>query len=81
MSNTIYIGATLSKLDLVSGTIYTERPEPKIEEVKEKFPLIGLLFVPVEEYSAKFKEMQKAGTAINTAFKQTRGLITVEEKL
>ena len=73
MTNTIYIGATLGKDDgVMQNELFTARPTELIAALKEKFPLIDLLFVPVEELTAAKLEIASAGTARAQAFAQTK---------
>lgn len=57
MSNVIYIGG---RVDCVyENQVFVERPTKLIEKLKEKYPLIGYLFVPV-------KDLQSAQDGIAT---------------
>ena len=72
MSNVIYIGARMSKDGVMPNELFTDRPVELIERLKEKYPLIDLLFVGAEEYSAAVKERDTAGTARAAAYAQTK---------
>lgn len=72
MSNTIYIGARLPKDGVMTNEIFTDKPVELIERLKEKYPLIGFLFVPVETYSEAVKERDTAGTVYAAAYEQTK---------
>lgn len=73
MTNVIYIGARLGKDGVLPNEIFTAKPVETIERLKEKYPLIELLFVPVTEYMTARAEMETAGTARNKAYQQTKG--------
>lgn len=66
----IYIGATKRRYNLKRNRVYTNRPESLIDGLKEKFPLIEQLFVPVKNVNAALEEMSKAGTPRNIAARQ-----------
>lgn len=70
--NTIYIGASNSKLGLTQYTIYKERPTEIIEALKPKIKMVERLFVSVEEFAEKEKELMKTETPIYAAWKQSR---------
>lgn len=73
MTNTIYLGASLSKDDgVMQNELFTARPTDLITALKEKFPLIDCLFVPVTELTVAKLEIALAGTARNVAFLQTK---------
>ena len=70
--NTIYIGASNSKLGLTQYTIYKERPTELIATLKPKIKMVERLFVSVEEFAEKEKELEKTETPIYAAWKQSR---------
>ena len=72
MTNTIYIGANLYREGVFQNEIFTGRPHELIERLSEKYPLIKILFVPVEDYASARAEMLTAGTARAQALIQTR---------
>lgn len=73
MNNVIYIGARLNKGEVMPNELFTEKPVELVERLKETYPLIELLFVPVSEYSKAFNEVNTAGTARAKAYAQTKG--------
>lgn len=72
MSNVIYIGGQLTKDGVMPNELFTDKPVELIERLKEKYPLIEFLFVPVETYSEAVKERDTAGTVYATAYAQTK---------
>lgn len=70
--NTIYIGANNKNYGLHQFTIYTERPEGLITILKKKMPLIGRLFVKVEDFAEAEKDLDKPETLIYKAWKETK---------
>lgn len=72
MTNTIYIGARLNRGEVMPNQLFTTRPVELIERFKEKYPLIDLMFVPVEEYSTALKELHTAGSVRAKAYAQTK---------
>lgn len=72
MKNTIYIGARLNKGEVMPNELFNDRPTELIERLKEKFPLIELLFVPVTDYVEATAEVSTAGTSRNAAYLQTK---------
>lgn len=70
MPNTIFIGTTMRREGVMHNEIFTVRPAALIKALEEKYPLIGLLFVPLDEYDAAKAEMLTTGTARNQAFLQ-----------
>lgn len=72
MKNTIYIGARLNKGEVLTNELFNDRPTELIERLKEKFPLIELLFVSVNDYVQAVSEVETAGTARNKAYLQTK---------
>ena len=71
MTNVIYIGHRLTKDGVLTNEIFTAKPTELIERLKEKYPLIELLFVPVNLYTTAKKEVETPGTARNKAYMQT----------
>lgn len=72
MTNTIYIGARLNRGEVMPNQLFTTRPIELIRRFKEKYPLIDLMFVPVEEYSIALKELHTAGSVRAKAYAQTK---------
>ena len=72
MRNTIYIGATINRGEVMPNQLFTTRPLELIERLKGKYPLIELLFVPVKEYSAAINEIHEAGSLRAKAYAQTK---------
>lgn len=72
MTNEIYLGASLGKDGVMQNELFIDRPIDLIAALKEKYPLIDSLFVPVTELTAAKIEIATAGTARNVAFLQTK---------
>lgn len=72
MKQVIYIGTGRKEYDLSQNKIYTEKPVELINNLKEKFPLIGQLFVPVAKLGEATKDLTKQGTPIFLANQQVR---------
>ena len=70
MENVIYIGRRVGSV--MTNQLYVTRPDELIEQLSERYPLIGLLFVPVEQYGAALKELATPGSALATAYEQTK---------
>lgn len=71
MSNTIYIGERVE--GVMPNEIFTERPLKLIADLRQKYPLIGLLFVPCEHYGQAMAELKSAGSALSEAMAQVKG--------
>lgn len=71
MDNVIYLGRHVS--GVMTNQLFTTRPNDLIETLSVDYPLIGLLFVPVEEYAAAIKELATPGSALAIAYEQTKG--------
>lgn len=77
MTNVIYIGPRLNKGEVMTNELFTDKPAELIARLKEKYPLIELLFVPVDEYAAANAELKTAGSARAQAYAQaTKGGMT-----
>lgn len=72
MQNVIYIGARLD--DVYPNEIFTERPKELIERLQEKYPLIGILFVPVNELATAKEGVKYRGSIYHQAYQQTKNL-------
>lgn len=72
MTNTIYIGATLNRGEVRTNQLFTTRPIELIRRFREQYPLIDLMFVPVDEYSTALKELHTAGSVRAKAYAQTK---------
>ena len=70
MENVIYIGRRVGSV--MTNQLFTTRPYELIEQLSETYPLIGMLFVPVENYSDALKELATAGSALAIAYEQTK---------
>lgn len=77
MGNVIYIGARLGKDGVLTNEIFTAKPTELIERLKVDYPLIELLFVPVQEYSAAVRELDTKGSARAAAYAQTKKVVKV----
>lgn len=71
MDNVIYLGRHVS--GVMTNQLFTVRPAELIERLEEDYPLIGRLFVPVEEYATAIQELATPGSAIAIAYEQTKG--------
>ena len=72
LRNTIYIGTTLKKDGVMQNEIFNDRPTELIERLKEKFPLIELLFVSADDYIDASAELVTAGSARFKALEQIK---------
>lgn len=72
MTNTIYIGARLNRGEVMPNQLFTTRPIELIRRFREQYPLIDLMFVPVDEYSTALKELHTAGSVRAKAYAQTK---------
>ena len=72
MTNTIYIGARLNRGEVMPNQLFTTRPTELILHFKAQYPLVDVLFVPVEEYPTALKELHTAGTIRAKAYAQTK---------
>lgn len=70
MQNVIYVGARLE--DVYPNEIFSERPQKLIERLKEKYPLIGILFVPVNELTTAKAGVKYRGSIYWQAYQQTK---------
>ena len=70
MENVIYIGRTVDYVK--HNQLYTRRPDNIIAQLEKKFPLIGALFVPVDEYTSALRELETPGSDIYLAAEQVR---------
>lgn len=67
----IYIGPTIKKYGLNSGSIFVGNLPANIQDALEKFPIVKELFVPVDEYfSMAKKNLKKEGTRENILYKK-----------
>ncbi len=71
MENHIYIGRSVG--GVMTNQLFTKRPDDLITTLSETYPLIGNLFVPIEEYSAAMRELASAGSLRALAYEQTKG--------
>lgn len=67
---TIYIGPSRRDLDLKNNRIYTDRPVALIKKAQEIYPLIGRLFVPVDDLGKAQDDRHKAGSLIYIALQE-----------
>lgn len=71
MDNVIYLGRHVE--GVMTNQLFTARPDEIIERLSADYPLIGLLFVPVEDYATAIKELATPGSARAIAYEQTKG--------
>lgn len=69
---TIYIGPTVRGLGLIHSHIYSGKAK-LLDGVKEKFPSIERLIVPVTRLSEAEKNLQTKGTPEYLAFLEIKG--------
>lgn len=77
MKNVIYIGPSQPREGIIHNELFTAEPSELITQLRQKYPLIGLLFVPVEELGAATKELNTAGTARARAYEQAKKYVAV----
>ena len=71
MDNVIYLGRHVS--GVMTNQLFTSRPNDLIAVLEADYPLIGLLFVPVDEYATAIKDLATPGSARAIAYEQTKG--------
>lgn len=70
MENVIYIGRTVDMVK--TNQLFVRRPVKTIAALEKKFPLVGALFVPCDEYEQALRELETPGSDINLAYEQVR---------
>ena len=70
MENVIYIGRTVEGVK--HNQLFIRRPVNTIAALEKKFPLIGALFVSVDEYATALADLETPGSDTNLAYEQVR---------
>lgn len=65
MKKMIYIGASLSGSRLIHATVFSGGYTEPVKELIKEHPWMERLFVPVNQYTEKMKELTTKGTALN----------------
>ena len=67
----IYIGPTMKKYGLNSGSVFVGNLPANIQDALEKFPIVKELFVPADEnFPVVKKNLKEEGTRVNILYKK-----------
>lgn len=70
----MYIGPNRLREGLQRYQIFKGKPTQRIEGMKEKYPHIERLFVPVEKLGAALETVKRKGTPLSIAFDEVLGV-------
>ena len=70
----MYIGPNRLRKGLQCYQIFKGKPTERIEGVKEKYPHIERLFVPVEKLGAALETVKRKGTPLSIAYNEVLGV-------
>lgn len=72
VTQVIYVGPNSVNLGLTRSTVYIDGVPAVVEQMKDTYPLLHLLFVPINRIEAAEKDLATEGSALNAAFNSIR---------
>lgn len=72
----IYVGPNNMKLGLTRSTVYIDGLPAVVEQNKETYPLLYLLFVPIDCIEDAEKDLATEGSALSAAYYSVKGGLT-----
>ena len=72
LQQVLYIGPNSLREGLKFNQIFKQRPDEKKKKLKDKYPLVGLLFVKISKISEGIAQTKQAGTSLNIAYNQVK---------